>query len=217
MKPLHLITLIIASMLFTACETEMDVTLYASDLLEMEEDIDLDARLYFEIPSADWLDEDDNRPKLARFLSQHFGQLGEFSTKSVELTTFCVVPFKTTLATEAKDSDMFALSRASTPSGVDVHCEINAQRFKNFKSGVSDEFMSSIKLEDMKFRVIVDNDTKGPIEVTGYSVFLGKEPAAFERSVTLERRDELTVRVSAIHLAAIDSGGKSRILKLSKK
>lgn len=216
MKFVQIILLAVASLLFTSCKTEIEIKLFSSDLFEAENHTELDAKLFFEIPSAEWLKEDGNKIKLTKFLTQHFGKLGDFSTQSVELTTFCVVPFKTALSSKSNPSEIFALSRASNDSGIQIFCEINKDKFNNFKESANDKFMSSIKLEDIKLRFMVYNDNKSEIEVTGYSVYMGNTPAAFESTVKLQRREELAVLVSAIHLAAIHNNGKSRILTLKK-
>lgn len=214
----HISTLAVAAtmVLLSGCETEMEITLFTSDMLELEGDVEADAQLFFEIPHDEWLEEDNNQANLSHFLTKHFGKLGEFSTKTIEFTSFCIIPFKTVITDDKKNPNMFGLSRKETEDSLDVYCEINPEKFKTFKDAVSDEFFSTVKFEDVKFRLLLDNDTKETVKVTGYSAYLGKLPAAFEGSVMLGKRKELTMQISQIHMATIKSGGKSRLLSLSK-
>jgi hypothetical protein len=203
--------------LTTSCETEMEVTIFATDMLDMDGDIEADALLFFEIPHDDWLSEDNNKANLEHFLTRHFGKLGEFSVKSIDFTTFCTIPFKTRVSSNSINSDMFGLSRRRVDAGIDLYCNINANKFKAFKSAVSDEFLSVIKLGDVKFRILVDNDSKDTVKVTAYSAYLGSKPAALQDSVLVERRKEITVRLSKIHMEAMGMKGESRLLSIARK
>ena len=194
----------------------MEVKLFASDFIDAKSDIEVDAELFFEIPSADWLNEDENKPKLTRLLSEHFGELGELSTKSEEMTTFCIIPFKTSVAVGSEPDGIFELSRVATDSGIDLVCGIGSDAFNNFNDSVKEQYMSSIKLKDMELRISLNNDTQGSIDVTGYSVYLDKKPVAFEGKVSLAHRKDLEITVSAVHLAAMHKGAVSRVLTITK-
>lgn len=192
----------------SGCRTEVEVDLFASDLFDSAENFDASAELFFEIPGKDWLADPENRRKLEKLVVPYFGEPGELSTTEVEVRSFCVVPIKVPVFTEPGKVKVFGLSYDPTDDGgVEVACWMSPDWFESFQKAVRTELMTSIDLEDVEFRLILNNDTGGPVRVIGSSVYLGKVPAAFTAEISLEHREDVVIRISEIHLAAIHSAG----------
>jgi hypothetical protein len=123
---------------------------------------------------------------------------------SKDYTTYLVVDHKTPLVYASTVADVYLLpevqdsifSFAVTPNALNI--VFNRRQFDQLDAALYDQMYQHLSFEDFTIRVNLRNDSRDPVEVMLYSVYANTTPIPYSSAVTLERRDELAIRLSDV-------------------
>jgi len=216
---LKYISTLFALLLTVGCEVELDIKLFTQDIIDTANGTGTyktPVNVHLEIPSKGWLKKDKNERQVRTFLEKRFGKSGDFTTFERDFSTFLVAPVKIPLNLEKSASEnIFELlvSKKSDKS-IDVFFKVNKKKFEDFSRDIKDEFFDDLNPEDVVVNLDLNNDTRGPLTIKGYSVYLNNKPFPFEGSKTLDRRDSIKVKISKVHMGYLGVNGESKIITI---
>ena len=81
---------------------------------------------------------------------------------------------------------------------IQLGVQLNKAKFDALNAQVSEDYYGDITMEDLKFRVDINNDMWDKIRITAKSCYINGEAIPFEKDFVLAKRDVVEVSFSEI-------------------
>lgn len=201
MKRISLLALF-SLFIFIACETFISFQLYSSDLFSYSNNANsslfINAKLKIEASDEDLADAEE-------FLKENFRESKNFRIESGEFNDYIIADYKIPIVHEKNyvqnDLDLFVLViKPLDENNFELGLNFNYNKFEYLNEYVSNEFYSSIDLEDTQISFDFQNDMENKVLSTWKSVYIDGKAVPIESSNTLVKREAQNIRLSEVFL-----------------
>ena len=213
-------TILIFVLFVAGCKPEAHITVYAGDILEVNNTgnkVAIPIRLKLPIMSADQCEDDQNKilPPLERY-----GNNVRFircETVSGEMYDYLVTEMDVNIVQKSqfKDDKSFGMFVIVVSEDADMNLLIELVTMKSTQKAISaidqNYVMQTIKLDDIDLNIMVNNDTRNPVIVEIDGSFVDGKPIDVPTRFELSRRLEIEVIPSNVRSKSIILNGIGRL------
>ena len=180
-----------------ACDTSLNVTLYTADVFDDSKALKTRATVTTEFS-------EDEEDQIIALLKENFTGAKNFRKEKVGYSEHLKFDYEMDIVDDqVKDKYvaknlMTLVLTADSGGTIQLGVQLNKAKFDALNAQVSEDYYGDITMEDLKFRVDINNDMRDKIRITAKSCYINGEAIPFEKDFVLAKRDVVEVSFSEI-------------------